>query len=286
MGGLRRNGLVSVVVPTRNSARFLTACLDSVKHQTYGSIEIIVVDNHSEDETRAIAERYTPKVFTWGPERSAQVNFGAKQAQGEYIYKVDSDFVLERDVVESCVDAIERGFDAVVVHNSPDPRVGWIAELRKFEVDMYKYDLTHSSARFVKMTVFESIGGYTEIMTAGEDYDFQNRLNRSGFRTEYVEPEALHLGEPVSFWKHMLKYFRYGKDFVAYRNQNRKAARKQLAFVRGVYVRNWRRFVQHPFLGAAFVAYNTCKFAFGAAGFTAATVQTRMKHVGLRRRSR
>jgi glycosyltransferase involved in cell wall biosynthesis len=267
-------GLVSVIVPTRNSAAFLAQCLDAIKNQTYRNIEIIVVDNHSLDATAEIARSYTSKVFVHGPERSAQVNFGVRRSDGEYVYKVDSDFVLEPLVVESCVAEIAKGFDAVVVHNSPDVRVSWIARIRKFEVDMYKYNITHSSARFVKKRVYNSIGGFDENITAGEDYDFQNRLNAAGYKTGFVAPEALHLGEPTSFWGHMKRYYHYGSDFVAYARQNQAAAGTQLGFIRVVYLANWRRFVRHPLNGGAFIVYNICKFAFGGAGFLVGSVKT------------
>lgn len=258
---------MSVIVPTRNSERFLARCLESIKRQTYGSIEIIVVDNHSTDRSADIARQYTSHVFTFGPERSAQVNFGVSEATGEYVYKVDSDFVLDAHVVEACVAKMQQGNDAVVVHNSPDETVGWIARIRKFEVDMYKYDLTHSSARFVRKDVYQSIGGFDEQITAGEDYDFQNRLNGAGFRTGYVTPEALHLGEPSSIWNHFAKYYDYGKNFVVFAERNRGASRSQLTFFRRLYLRNWRKFVRHPIRGTAFIGYHFCKFAFGAAGY-------------------
>lgn len=267
-------GLVSIIVPTRNSAKFLGACLDSIRSQTYDKIEIIVVDNYSTDDTRDIAAGYTSKVLVKGPERSAQVNFGVCQAMGEYVYKVDSDFVLDREVVGSCVTAVAAGFDAVVVHNSPDVRVGWIARVRKFEVDMYKYDVTHSSARFLKKAVFESLGGFNEAITAGEDYDLQNRLNVAGYKTGFVAPEALHLGEPTSFWKHMKKYYVYGGEFVAFAAYNRGAAKRQLRFVRPVYLKHWRKFVRHPLVGTGFIAYDVCKYAFGATGYLSRKLQT------------
>ena len=143
------NSLVSVIIPTKNSANTLRDCLQSIKKQTYQNIEIIVVDNFSSDVTQSIAREYTSKVFEIGPERSAQVNYGVNKANGTYVYKVDSDFVLEPTVIEECIAKANEGYDAVVVHNSPDIRVSWIARIRKFEVDMYKYDITHSSARFV-----------------------------------------------------------------------------------------------------------------------------------------
>jgi GT2 family glycosyltransferase len=203
------------------------------------------------------------------------MNFGVTHALGLYVYRVDSDFVLDPQVVQSCVTEITRGFDAIVVHNSPDTRVSWIARVRRFEVDMYKYDIAFSSARFVKKRVYESIGGFDESITAGEDYDFQTRLNVAGFRTGFVSPEALHLGEPTSFWKHMAKYFWYGTNFVIFSRRNPTTSRKQLRFIRRSYVRNWRKFAQHPLLGGAFLAYNICKYAFGCAGFLAGIVRYR-----------
>ena len=259
--------LVSVIVPTYNSSKFLEQCLASVKNQVYENIELIVVDNNSADDTKKIASRYTNKVFNKGPERSAQVNFGVTQAQGKYVYKIDSDFVLDKDVVRQCVEKANEGFDAVVVHNSPDVRVSWIAKIRKFEVDMYKYDLTHSSARFVRKDVYQKVGGFNEQVTAGEDYDFQNKLNREGFKTGFVEAEALHLGEPTSFWRHMKKYYDYGKDFVNYSRNNRKESGQQLRFFRSVYLKNWKKFISHPIRGTCFLVYSSFKFLFGGLGY-------------------
>lgn len=261
------NPLVSVIVPTKNSEKFLEKCLESVKNQTYENLEIIVVDNNSTDKTKEIAQKFTDKVLNHGPERSAQVNFGVAQAGGEYVYKIDSDFILEREVVKQCVNKIQEGFDAVVVHNSPDIRVSWIAKVRKFEVDMYKYDITHSSARFLKKEVYEKIGGFNEKITAGEDYDFQNKLNRGGFKTGFIDAEALHLGEPVSFWKHMKKYYDYGKDFVNYQKENKEESKAQLSFGRSVYFKNWKKFIEYPILGISFIVYNFFKFGFGGMGF-------------------
>jgi len=259
--------LVSVIIPTKDSSKFLSRCLESVKNQTYKNLEIIVVDNNSTDNTKEIAKKYTKLVYNYGPERSAQVNFGVEMASGEYVYKVDSDFVLDTNVICECVSEIEKGFDAIVVHNSPDIKISWIAKIRKFEVDMYKYDITHSSARFLKKEVYKKINGFNEKITAGEDYDFQNKLIRGGYKTGFIAAEALHLGEPTNIWKHMKKYYDYGRDFVNFEKENKEESSKQLSFFRGVYIKNWKKFILHPFLALGFVFYNFFKFAFGGVGF-------------------
>lgn len=266
--------LVSIIIPTRNSSTFLERCLESVKRQTYQNIEIIVVDNNSTDDTKDIARRYTDKVFNKGPERSAQVNFGVEQSTGKYVYKVDSDFELDQEVVSQCVSEIKKGFDAIVVHNSPDVTVSWIAKIRKFEVDMYKYDITYSSARFIRKDVYQAIGGFNEKITAGEDFDFQNKLNRAGFKTGFVEAEALHLGEPTHFWRHMIKYYNYGKDFVNYKKENEEESKEQLSIGRMVYFKNWKKFLENPILGLGFVMYTLMKFGFGAAGYIHGQLRT------------
>lgn len=266
--------LVSVIVPTKNSSKFLEACLISITEQTYKDIEIIVVDNFSTDDTQAIARRFTDKVYSQGPERSAQVNYGVSKAAGEYVYKVDSDFELDREVVAQCVMKAGEGYDAVVVHNSPDIRVSWIAKVRRFEVDMYKYDITHSSARFVRKAIYEKIGGFNPSITAGEDYDFQNKLNRGGFKTGFIDAEALHLGEPTNFWSHMMKYYDYGKDFVSYKRENIAESKTQLSIVRPVYVKNWKKFIKHPVTGVMFVAYLLIKTASGGMGYLVGKFQS------------
>ena len=277
------DSLVSIIIPTKNSEKFLEKCLDSIKDQIYQNIEIIVVDNNSTDRTKEIARKYTNKVFEINDyfktlkhnnfktkiklERSVQVNFGVENAIGEFVYKVDSDFILDKEVIAQCVKKANQGFKAVVVHNTPDVSVSWIAKVRKFEVDMYKYDITHSSARFVRKEVFQKISGFNENITAGEDYDFQNKLNRGYFKTGFIDAEALHLGEPTSFWKHMKKYYNYGKDFVKYKEKNKSESKKQLGFFRSVYLKNWKKFIKNPVMGVLFIFYNFFKYLFTGVGY-------------------
>lgn len=258
--------LVSVIVPTLNSAKTLERCLMSIRAQTYPAIELIVVDNFSTDDTMDIAQRLADKVYQQGPERSAQVNYGVEQATGQYVYKVDSDFVLEPTVVEECVAKMAEGYDAVVVHNTPDATISYLARIRKFEVDMYKYDLGHSAARFLRKSTYLAIGGFNPAITAGEDYDFQNRLNRAGYKTGFIDAEALHLGEPRRLYPHLRKFYDYGRDFVHYAQENKQESGQQLGFFRPVYFRNWRRFLRHPLTGAAFVLYHCAKFGAGGLG--------------------
>jgi len=92
---------VSVIITTRNEEEHLADCLRSVKNQSYSSRS--TGDNrcgqHSTDKTKAIASKFTSQVFNFGPERSAQRNFGISKAGGKYIIYLDADMVLSEDVL-------------------------------------------------------------------------------------------------------------------------------------------------------------------------------------------
>jgi len=194
---------------------------------------------------------------------------------GEFVYRVDSDFVLDLNVVAECVNLANQGADAVVVHNSPDETAGFISKIRRFETNMYKYDLTHSSARFVRLSTYLVIGGLDEDLTAGEDYDFQNRLTRSGANIAFANAEAIHLGEPRSLWLLLKKYYWYGGEFRRYRSKNIEESRNQLAFFRSAYFGRWKQFLKHPLLGVSFIFYHCAKFAAGGLGYMASVFQKR-----------
>jgi len=262
--------LVSIIVPTKNSVKYLDRCLASIKSQSYGSIELIVVDNYSSDSTIRTAWRYADAVYVTGPERSAQVNFGVRRATGTYVFRVDSDFRLDPGVVAECVDLVQAGAEAVVVHNSPDGSVGLLARVRKFEVDMYKYSLDHTAARFLPRDIFLTIGGLREDVTAGEDYDFQNRLRLWGINIAFADAEAVHMDEPKRLAPVLRKYFKYGRDFPRYREYNKEESKVQLAFVRREYVSHWREFVRSPGLGLLFIGYHSVKYGAGALGYLVA----------------
>lgn len=262
--------IVSVIVPTKNSERFLEACLQSIRNQTYSNLEIIVVDNFSNDDTVDIANTYSDFVLQKGPERSAQVNYGVSKAKGKYVYKVDSDFTIEPNVVSECVEKAEQGFEAVVVHNTPNPHISWIAKLRKFEVDMYKYDHLHSSPRFILKDAYLHVGGFNETITAGEDYDFRNKLDTAGFKTGFINAEAIHHGEPTKLWPHLKKYYQYGKDIKAYRKAEHNAFAKESGNFFNVYLKNWKKLLRHPVDSLALMSYTLLKTSFGAAGWISA----------------
>jgi glycosyltransferase involved in cell wall biosynthesis len=261
--------LVSILIPTLNAAGTLQLTLDSVRDQTYKNIEVVIIDKNSTDETARIGREFGAQVYVIdASERCEQLNYGARMAKGEYVYRIDCDFILEKDVVEAAVRASEtEGLDAVIVHNASDPRVGFWARVRQLERDCYKDDDLNVSARFMRKSSFQNIGGFDEKMVACEDYDIQNRMVKANYKIGRIGPKELHLGEPRTLGEIARKHYYYGKTLPFFVEKNRGMASKQLSPFRPSFFRNWKEFTRDPVLTCGFIIYQITKYYTAGLGY-------------------
>ncbi|HSX16133.1 MAG TPA: glycosyltransferase [Candidatus Saccharimonadales bacterium] len=209
-----REPLVSVVVTTKNNHTTLGACLASIAGQTYPRIELLVVDNSSTDDTVAIARHYTSAVFTYGPERSAQRNYAAAKANGDYVFIVDSDMELGERVVEACVGAVQSGAQAVIVPEESFGEGFW-ARCKRLERSFYVGIDAVEAARFFALDVYLQAGGYDEAMTGGEDWDLTRRV-RALTPVVRVNEFIRHNEGRVHFAKSARKMYYYAQHAGAY----------------------------------------------------------------------
>jgi arabinofuranan 3-O-arabinosyltransferase len=275
MTGMSEKPLVSVIVPTRNSARSLGRCLQSIARQRYPAIEIIVVDNNSADLTREIACAATPHVLTCGPERCAQRNSGARAARGSFLFFVDSDMTLDSEVVEQCVQlAVSDPGVAGIIIPERSVGVGFWAHSKALERSCYIGDDSIEAARFFPRAVFEAVTGYDEGLTAAEDWDLSQRVRERG-TLRRVGAFIAHDEGHLTLRNTMRSKFYYGRTLEPYiRKQPRRAA-QQFQFLRPAYVRHWRRLAAHPLLTLGMVVMKGCEFAAGGAGLALAAWQGR-----------
>jgi GT2 family glycosyltransferase len=109
--------MVSVLITTYNSAKFLERCLESLLQQVYKPLEVIVVDNASSDGTRDLLAKARPEVRVVYNDTNigfaAAQNRAARLAKGSWLLSLNPDVVLSPDFVEK---AVERG--------NVDPRIG------------------------------------------------------------------------------------------------------------------------------------------------------------------
>ena len=107
------HSLVSVVIPNYNGAHLLLDCLPSLKRQLYPSIEVIVVDSGSIDNSKEVAESFNAE-FIGRKKHSVSRgrNVGAKAARGKYVFFMDNDVRLDEKAVQELVIVMERENEA------------------------------------------------------------------------------------------------------------------------------------------------------------------------------
>src|SRR5206468_10243781 len=92
---------ISVVMPVYNAESTLAECLTRLCNSSFGDFEIVLVDDGSTDQSRAIAAnfplRIVPTAGRVGP--AAARNLGARAAQGELLFFIDSDVMVRPDTV-------------------------------------------------------------------------------------------------------------------------------------------------------------------------------------------
>jgi glycosyltransferase involved in cell wall biosynthesis len=265
------NPLVSVIVPTKNSEKFLEKCLGSIKNQTYKNFEIIVVDNNSTDKTKEIARKYTDKVLNFGPERSAQRNFGVNQSNGEYVVIIDSDMELSEKVVEACTEKInsDKKIKGVVIPEESFG-IGFWAQCKKLEKSFYVGVDYIEAARFFEKNAFLKADGFDEGMISGEDWDLSQRIEKEG-RIDRINYFIYHNEGKINLFKTIKKKSFYAGNFTNYANKNKnnkKFGRQTRIFSRyKLFLSQPNKLFKNPVIGFGMLFMKTCEFAFGGAGY-------------------
>ena len=101
---IRKNDLISVVIPTYNRASFLKRAIESVLNQTYDNVEIIIVDDSSNFETEKLCNNYGDKIRYFRRSSKGGIpsacNFGIKNMHGDWFKMLSDDNILHPDCLE------------------------------------------------------------------------------------------------------------------------------------------------------------------------------------------
>jgi glycosyltransferase involved in cell wall biosynthesis len=261
--------MISVIIPTFNEEKNIERILKSLKRQTVKNVELIVVDDGSTDSTVNLAKKHTSKVYPRKhAERSVQRNFGASKAKGQYLLFLDADMELTPKVLESCLDNIEA-FKALII---PEKTVGtgFMSTIRKFEREMYMGDKTIEVARFFNKKVFKEVKGYDENLTGAEDYDLPKRIidkygeDSVGWATEWILHHETQLTLPLQLKK---KFYYAGKSASYAKKHPDLVSTQGNMLFRKAYVRSWRKFIQQPFVGMAFIFVRVLEASAAVLGY-------------------
>ncbi len=191
-GLLTKTPRVSVVVCSHNGGRTLEQCLHSLHRLDYPDFEVIVVDDGSTDNTRAILGRFPNVRVIHQANRGLGVarNVGLQAATGAIIAYTDSDCYADPDWLTQLVYALERSEAAAVGGPNLTPPDGWLAACvaaapgqptHVLESDQVAEHIPGCNMAFRREALLAVNGFDPEYRKAGDDVDICWRLQQAGY---------------------------------------------------------------------------------------------------------
>lgn len=205
--------LVSIIIPCYNEQKRIRSLLDAIYAQTYprNSIEVVIADGLSTDNTRAIIEGFALTypdlniILIDNPKRIIPfgLNLGIKASRGDIIVRIDAHSQPYPDYVERCVEALVSGL-AENVGGIWEIQAGdhsWMAQSIACAAAMpvavgdalYRHTTKPAYVETVPFGAFKRemlaiIGFFDETLLANEDYEFNSRILQSGGRI-WLDPK-------------------------------------------------------------------------------------------------
>lgn len=205
--------LVSIIIPTRNRCALLQETVGSVLAQTHRNLELIVVDDQSEDETwswlSAISdERVKPIHLEQHAERSKARNIGLAAARGEYVLFFDDDDLLPESALATHIAALKKFPRAVATLSGhltfdPEGRERSFPIVRSTTLRTIWRELLFGWAATAGQAVFRvdalrSAGGWDENYSFAEDHELWLRMTRRApvvLLPELLQKYRIHSGQ-------------------------------------------------------------------------------------------
>lgn len=226
--------LVTVVVPARNEEAFIRSCLDSIRRQDHGNLQIVVVDGASDDRTehivKEIAEEDRRVELLVNPERVTprSLNLALAQARGRWLVRVDAHCTVPPDYVRRAVGHLRTGAWGGVGGRkdgrgvTPAGRAVAAAMGSRFGVgnSTYHYgdavqEVEHVPFGAYPVALVRELGGWDEALTVNQDFELDHRIRLSGGRLLFDPSLRIdwHCRQSVLGLFH--QYRRYGRGKVS-----------------------------------------------------------------------
>ncbi|MBK1858646.1 glycosyltransferase family 2 protein [Cerasicoccus arenae] len=193
--------ILSVVIPTFNSAQYLVDCLDSVAREATAGVEFILVDGASSDETLDICKRYRDvlDVIMSEPDsgQSEAFNKGFRRARGRYFTWLNSDDVICPGSLRGVLDFLSKSDEAWITANTiylnADGRVIRYLCGGGFEAFAVRLGLLNifGPSSFIHRDLYQKVGPLNEEMHYCMDAEYWWRIVSSGQR---------FIRMPIYFW--------------------------------------------------------------------------------------
>ncbi len=215
--------IVSIIIPTFNSGKYLPTLLSSIKNQKYGKLEIIISDNNSKDNTISIAKMYQAVVVSISgvaPRVCEQRNEGAKIAKGEYLLFLDHDMELSSNFFKVLTNPMDKNhIDAWYIPEKIVTKSKILSIARNFEAEFIKNTII-SAARLIKKDIFIKTNGYDNALSSGPaDWDLDIQLKLQNARLATVKSFLYHHEENLTLWSYIFKKTNYIKGEEIYKQK-------------------------------------------------------------------
>lgn len=184
--------LVSVIIPVYNGADYLSEAIESVRNQTYGNLEIIIVNDGSTDSSLAIAESYKPFVRVVSKRNggtASALNCGIRASHGELIGWLSHDDLYEKDMIAESVSALRSDPEAAgsycdyfMIDEAGTIRS--VAKCPDFEnrheryLALFSGNFIHGCATLIRRRTFDELGFYSEELHYSQDLNMWLRILR------------------------------------------------------------------------------------------------------------
>ncbi|MBN2430097.1 MAG: glycosyltransferase [Acidobacteria bacterium] len=213
---------LAVVIPLYNSAATIAATLEATLavEPNGHDVEIVVVDDGSTDESRAVAARYPVAVIpqaNTGP--AGARNTGWRRSDGEIILFTDADCRPEPDWIGQMLPPFEQEYVGAVAGSysiaNPGRALARLiqAEIRHRHRVMGEFVKAGGSYNLaVRRSVLEQVGGFDESYptASGEDNDLSYRIQKAGYRIAFNPNSRVAHVHPERFWKYLKIQFVHG----------------------------------------------------------------------------
>ena len=108
----------SVILPNYNHGKYLKQAIDSVLNQSYNSWELLIIDNHSTDNSDKIISSYNdPRIKSFKINNDGVIaksrNYGIKNSKADWIAFLDSDDIWYENKLSTLIEFIDQGFDII-----------------------------------------------------------------------------------------------------------------------------------------------------------------------------
>jgi glycosyltransferase len=191
--------LVSVIMPSYNSKKYIKKAIDSVLEQTYSNFELIIVDGNSTDGTLDILDEYKKQdrrikvIQDEGRGIGAALQLGCQIASGKFIARMDSDdiaintrFEKQLKIFHSIPNLILVASPVIYI-NEDDSIVGYSFPYTNKRIIQEKVYLIAHPTVMMKKDAYVKAGGYQPLLRA-EDYFLWNRMRLMGEFYIFKEP--------------------------------------------------------------------------------------------------